>query len=98
MKTFKIIDLWMSTGMYIILLVLNMIAFSGEVLIISYFIIGGWQLISMITHLLTGWFVSKGSRRNVYSWFSIIVVAAGIVMFLIRTEFTTGILFLILWF
>jgi hypothetical protein len=65
MKTFKLIDSLLSATLIIIA--------GSSILIHSngwtfnwYFIVGGWQLISMIMHEINQWFVPEGSVRRLY--------------------------------
>ena len=77
MKTFKIIDVWTSIGLIIsfttlILLdgnrsILNSKLFDG------YFVVGGWQVISMLVHAINGSFTY--GARYVYHWITFIAVA-----------------------
>ena len=76
MKTFKIIDVWTSIGLIIsfttlILLdgnrsILNSKLFDG------YFVVGGWQVISMLVHTFTRTFTY--GARLVYHWITLISV------------------------
>ncbi|MBK7433419.1 MAG: hypothetical protein IPI66_05560 [Chitinophagaceae bacterium] len=72
MKRFKTIDAWIS----IILIGASGIWVSWtrsfEYLLISYFVVGGWQVISMIVHIAAGCFTEKGGARLVYHWISFI--------------------------
>ena len=67
MKQFKIFDLWLSTilisGSFIYPL------FRHDVTIfIGYFVVGGWQVISMLAHFINRWFCGNGSKRYNYQW------------------------------
>lgn len=69
MKRFKTIDTWtsillMSSGFIIVLASQDLMW-----LIRFYFIIGSWQVISMLVHFFTGWFMHKHSSRSIYQWF-----------------------------
>lgn len=81
MKKFKIVDCWVSailiTGSFIYGFISRNFNF-----IAGYFIVGGWQLISIATHYLTDTFIGKA--RNNYtkligwatvSLFSLFIVA-----------------------
>ncbi|MBS1654946.1 MAG: hypothetical protein JSU05_08885 [Bacteroidetes bacterium] len=92
MKTFKIADLSVS-----ILLILffataffshwNIAPFAG------YFIVGGWQVISMLVHFIKGWFIQKGNPKDVYQ---IIVLITFLIALL--GLFITPLLFMLLYF
>lgn len=55
MKKLKLIDLWGSITLFIVLSVWCVLGGFGH-LIVSYLILGGWQLTSMIVHAYKGWF------------------------------------------
>jgi hypothetical protein len=78
MKTFKIIDVWTSIGLIISFMaliiydarefdVMNNLIFTG------YFVVGGWQVISMLVHAITRTF--NYGARYVYHWITLIAVA-----------------------
>lgn len=73
MKKFKIIDLWISivliTGFAIASLINRDYTF-----IIGYFVVGGWQVISMIVHAVDRCFTEKRGARYVYHWITFISV------------------------
>lgn len=66
MKTFKQIDLYINIGMIAGFTIASLI--NLEILLKAYFIVGGWQILSMITHTLNGWFMKKGGARSFYHW------------------------------
>jgi hypothetical protein len=79
MKTFKIIDLWISIGLICIFIILMIFkgkgfgfGFGNDLLFIGYFFVGGWQVISMIIHAATGCFTY--GARNVYHWIALIAL------------------------
>lgn len=72
MKTFKLLDSWISTGLIISCSIIVFLEQSLGYLISCYFIVGGWQVISMITHALNGWFTHRQGTRYVYHWVSLI--------------------------
>lgn len=65
MKKFKQIDAWISVGLISTCAAVTISAGSTLYLIYSYFIIGGWQVASMLVHTFNGWFMKKGAR----SWY-----------------------------
>lgn len=76
MKKFKMIDCWVSviliTGSFIYGLTSRNFNF-----IAGYFIVGGWHLISIITHYLTNTFIGR-SRNNytrLIAWIAISLLA-----------------------
>lgn len=76
MKKFKIIDAWISTGLIISFAILIMIdgniGFMENTILTSYFVIGGWQVISMLVHAFTGCFTQKFGARYIYHWMTLI--------------------------
>ena len=73
MKKFKTFDVWMN----IILIAASLIwSFAGKdfSFIYSYFLVGGWQLISMIVHQNFGWFTGPGSNRSLYHVLVVIIL------------------------
>lgn len=78
MKTFKIIDIWISIGLIISFTILFIYDARGfdvmnNLLFTSYFVIGGWQVISMIIHAIAGCFTY--GARYIYHWITFISVA-----------------------
>lgn len=72
MKTFKQLDLYIN-----ILLVAGFtiwFAFNQNIWVVGYFVTGSWQVISMVTHLATGWFVQRSSDRIIYSKLSAVCI------------------------
>jgi len=73
MKTFKIIDFWLQI---ILIMTCFLLIISGSLnLYYGYFIIGGFQLISMLIHEITKSFVPKGSARRVYQTIVYVIVS-----------------------
>jgi hypothetical protein len=67
MKKIKQTDLIISIALIVIFLILSFIN-QDMTFIVGYFVVGGWQVISMIVHAIYGWFTGKGGRRNIYHW------------------------------
>lgn len=77
MKNFKKADIIISIVLMIGITICSFVA--GVVgLLMGYFVIGGWQLISMLVHAVNGWHMEKGGSRSVYHriviWLAISVV------------------------
>jgi hypothetical protein len=68
MRRFKKIDVWISISLFLILLTACLVMRGLGCIVISYLIIGGWQLISMIVHAYNGWFNEQKSLRRIYHW------------------------------
>ncbi len=77
MKTYKLYDLLISTALIVIFLVISLLQ-KDHSFFIGYFVVGGWQLISMIVHIYYNWFTQQGGKRYYYSSavFIILVIAA----------------------
>ena len=67
MKTFKKIDCWVSARLICSFLLIALIR-QDETFFIGYFVVGGWHIISMVTHFLNEWFTERRSQRWVYHW------------------------------
>ena len=65
MKTFKLADALISTVLIIVAAGIGF-AYGNEYIFYCYFIVGGWQVISMIIHEINKWFVPEGSVRRLY--------------------------------
>ena len=65
MKKFKTLDVWVSIGLMIAYTVYSLLRLDSTFLC-GYFIVGAWQIISMIVHTWKGWFTNKGGARIVY--------------------------------
>ena len=88
MKNFKIADFWLQ--MLIIALCTMLIITKTMDFYYSYFIIGGWQFISMLVHEFTERFIHKGSARRIYQNIIYIIVVC---MALTPLVYVTGIVF-----
>ncbi|MBS1510161.1 MAG: hypothetical protein JST86_04925 [Bacteroidetes bacterium] len=78
MKTFKIIDCWVSVVLitfFTTMALINGTAFTiNNQVFYGYFAVGGWQVISMIVHAVNGWFTNRRTgARYIYHW--IVVIA-----------------------
>lgn len=67
MRTLKLADFFISTALIITLTCVTLV--HPTMIFTSYFIVGGWQLFSMIIHFFNNWFVVKGSVRKAYHQF-----------------------------
>ncbi len=71
MKTFKLIDFWVSVGLIIVFTVLSLFK-QDNTFMTGYFVVGGWQVTSMLTHVFTGTFTN--GARSIYHWITLIAV------------------------
>ncbi|MEI9957004.1 MAG: hypothetical protein WDM90_12045 [Ferruginibacter sp.] len=79
MKQFKIIDFWISIGLVIFFTIINLTVtsyahFFNEYFFSVYFIVGVWQVISMIIHAYNHWFTNRDGRRYTYHWIIAIAI------------------------
>lgn len=76
MKKFKKADSYVSSLLIAGFTVLSFVNMDST-FIIGYFVVGGWQVISMIVHAAFGWFTDGYSYRSIYQYlvFGIIVMA-----------------------
>ena len=75
MKKFKIIDTWISILLIIGFFIASIIRLDYT-FITGYFVVGGWQVVSMIIHSINGWFMQKDGKRFRYQF------AVGIILLL----------------
>ena len=71
MKKFKSVDVWISTGLIAGFTIASLIN-RNYTFMIGYFVVGGWQVISMLVHAASGWFTEKWKARYVYHWITFI--------------------------
>lgn len=77
MKLFKQIDLAISIMMITGFLVYIVITKNSNTIFTAYFVVGGWQVLSMIVHEIGGWFTRTGGTRRIYHWVSLTVIVMG---------------------
>ena len=94
MKKFKQIDLFLSIALIIASLVYGILSTDFK-FIAGYFVVGGWQIISMLVHQVNHWFTGKGSSRLLYHNTVAVLIAATVVSLLVPL-FTVALLFLML--
>lgn len=74
MKTFKLADFWVSAGLIIVFTVLSIFK-QDYTFIVGYFVVGAWQVISMLVHVFTHTFTYRPGARYAYQWITLIAVA-----------------------
>ena len=78
MKRFKVADFWMS-----VLLIGGFVIFGlitrDQRFCYGYFIVGGWQVISMAVHWYNRWFTRENQRRKFYHRF-VLMLSIGILL------------------
>jgi hypothetical protein len=78
MRQFKLIDFWISIGLMISSLTICIIEEATNSLkynfLLAYFIVGGWQVISMLVHAYHKCFTIRWGARYNYHWITFIVI------------------------
>ncbi len=75
MKLFKQTDAWISVALILACSIINIRNWSPETLKNSYYVIGLWQVISMLVHTINHWFMKKQGIRRYYHWLTICIFA-----------------------
>lgn len=96
MKTFKIIDVWISIVLIAGFGIAALKMQSMETLLIGYFAVGGWQILSMLVHYLNHWFMRKGGKRSMYHWVVLFTVTITIILALLSFQLILVPLYLLL--
>jgi len=71
MKRIKEIEVYSNIVLYSILLILVLL--QKIFFVYTYFIIGGWQVLGMLIHIVNGWFMQKKGTRVKYQWVILII-------------------------
>ncbi|WP_407526277.1 hypothetical protein PDL71_05145 [Lacibacter sp. MH-610] len=74
MKTFKLVEIVLNAALIVSFVCVFAVTQSLELLFLSYFIVGGVQLLSMFFHVFKGWF-SNHNIRFVYYFFVLFIGA-----------------------
>ncbi len=74
MKKFKLFDCWINISLFAVFLIYALVTLDGGILLTGYFVIGGWQVLSMAIHEYKGWFTEKKSTRRSYHWITLISI------------------------
>jgi 4-amino-4-deoxy-L-arabinose transferase-like glycosyltransferase len=87
MKTFKTIDFWISVVLIVFFAIISIFKIRSVLefniaglgshewnLMTGYFVVGGWQVCSMLVHAFAGWFATWGSARKRYSILVLILI------------------------
>jgi hypothetical protein len=95
MKQFKIIDFWVSVGLIMSFIFFGL--YKKDVSFVTgYFVVGGWQIISMLVHFFNHWFCGRRTKRYHYHiTVMILVFLAIIVLCSYKLLFIYHLLFLI---
>ncbi len=82
MKTFKLVDVWVNVMLIAGFVIVSLIKMDAT-FIYGYFIVGAWQITSMLVHHYNSIFCAKGSIRAKYHKAVIVILCtalAGIVI------------------
>lgn len=77
MKTFKMIDCWVSAISIIFFAAASVFYDDGllnDTLLLGYLVVGFWQAVSMCVHVFAGSFMQKWGKRYLYHWLSFIAI------------------------
>jgi hypothetical protein len=79
MKKFKVFDVWFNVGLIVIFTITTILSASDflddDLFFLGYFIVGGWQVISMIVHLINKQdLLFNYQSRIVYNWITLISI------------------------
>ena len=74
MKKFKKIDVWISIILITGFALASIINYDNT-FIVGYFVVGGWQVVSMLVHTTTKTFTQKRGSRYVYHWVTVVSLA-----------------------
>lgn len=75
MKQFKVFDVSLSILLIIICCIYALV--NTKYLMVGYFVVGGWQLISMVIHAINKWFTKRSSARYVYQTVVLVIICLG---------------------
>lgn len=73
MKKFKTFDFFISVVLIATFVVYWLIK-RGDSIFLAYFVVGGWQVISMLVHQYNRCFTYKGGRRQIYHWITLVSI------------------------
>ncbi len=74
MKKYKTIDLFINIALIICFAVYWLIQ-QDDSFFLAYFVVGGWQVISMIFHTWHKCFTHKKGSRYIYNWITLVTLA-----------------------
>ncbi|MCP9752162.1 hypothetical protein [Ferruginibacter sp. HRS2-29] len=84
MRKFKLIDAWINIVLIIGAVIFSLASHDFD-FIYSYFIVGGWQVFSMLTHTLCNWFIEPSEARLRYHYIVLIIAAFALIGALFNT-------------
>ncbi|MBP6431924.1 MAG: hypothetical protein KA319_09165 [Ferruginibacter sp.] len=93
MRKFKIFDVWVNVGLIFAAFIFAIIS-QKQNFIIGYFVVGAWQIISMLVHVDNDWFREKGSTRRLYHNIVLIIIIISVLSIFSKLLFAVLILLL----
>ncbi|MBI1342325.1 MAG: hypothetical protein GC171_05235 [Terrimonas sp.] len=81
MKKLKLADMLIGTLLILICTIMGLVKRNGQYIFTAYFIVGGWQLISMIAHLFLKKKYIRIPSRKTYEVILLILLATGLLCF-----------------
>lgn len=81
MKKFKLYDLLVNILLILLFLIISCFR-KDYTFLIGYFVVGTWQLISMLIHAYYQWFTQTKSRRYYYSCAVVCIIITALVAFI----------------
>ncbi|MBK7882769.1 MAG: hypothetical protein IPJ81_02240 [Chitinophagaceae bacterium] len=106
MKKFKIMDMWISIILIIFSITRSIIFYDRflgpyflhvkDDIIQGYFIVGGWQVISMLVHTFKKWFTIKGNKRFYYQIIVLTIILISILLIVFKSDGIAFMLFFLL--
>jgi hypothetical protein len=73
MKDFKIIDFSINVILILFFAIYSLVRMD-EIFIYAYFVVGAWQIISMVVHAITKTGTHKNGARYIYHWIAFVSV------------------------
>ncbi|MBX9784540.1 MAG: hypothetical protein K2X48_14720 [Chitinophagaceae bacterium] len=75
MKNYKRFELIINTILISFFLLIYLLTKNIEPVFIGYFAVGAVQLLSIVIHIIKGWFTGNASLRTFYNWFLLVLAA-----------------------
>lgn len=75
MKKFKMMDTWISCSLILVGSIVSLVKLDNSFLM-TYWVVGGWQMISMLVHATKGWFTHLKTAR--YNYHALVTILAAL--------------------
>ncbi len=83
MKQYKTIDFYGSIILMVAFAIISLIRMDGT-FIIGYFVVGAWQVVSMIVHTVNKWFTENRGKRKIYHTIVAVVLVFGFLAVVVK--------------